>query len=115
MPTMKLTRRTVAAIPPVAKPTVFYDTDLKGFGLKVFPSGALSWIVEYRPGAGGRGISKRRMVLGSAKTVTPEEARDRASGILAEVRLGGDPAAARTESRAAETVLELFEAFMNSH
>ena len=55
------------------------------------------------------------MVLGSAKTVTPEEARDRASGILAEVRLGGDPATARTESRAAETVLELFEAFMDSH
>jgi integrase len=115
MPNLKLTRRTLTALPKVDKTTVFYDTDLKGFGLKAFPSGALSWIVEYRPGAGGRGISKRRMVLGSAKTIPPEEARGRASGILAEVRLGGDPAANRTEARAAESVRDLLTSFMDNH
>jgi hypothetical protein len=62
MPILKLGLRAVKALPVVTKPTVFYDSDLTGFGLKVFPSGALSWLVEYRPGAGGRGVSKRRMV-----------------------------------------------------
>jgi hypothetical protein len=62
MPNLKLGRRTLAGLPPVVKTTVFYDTELTGFGLKVYPSGAQSWIVEYRPGAGGRGVSKRRMV-----------------------------------------------------
>jgi hypothetical protein len=99
----------------VDKPTVFYDTDLTGFGLKAFPSGALSWIVEYRPGAGGRGVAKRRMVLGPSKNVTPEEARSRAAGILAEVRLGGDPAAKRSEARAADNVRDLLASFMDNH
>jgi integrase len=99
----------------VVKPTVFYDTDLTGFGLKAFPSGAMSWIVEYRPGAGGRGVSKRRMVLGSLKNLTPEEARNRATGILAEVRLGGDPAANRAEARAADNVRDLLTSFMDNH
>src|ERR1700753_457187 len=111
MPNLKLSRRTLAALTKVDKPTVFYDVDLKGFVLKAFPSGAMSWLVEYRPGAGGRAGSKRRMVLGSAKIIAPEEARSRASAILAEVRLGGDPAAKRTEARAAENVRDLLAAF----
>jgi len=115
MPTIKLGLRTIRALPIVAKPTVFYDADLTGFGLKILPSGARSWIVEYRPGAGGRGVPKRRMVIGSPKTVTPEQARNRAAGILAEVRLGGDPAAARAEVRAAESVRDLMAAFMANH
>ena len=115
MPNLKLGRRTLATLLKVEKPTVFYDTDLTGFGLKAFPSGALSWIVEYRPGAGGRGIAKRRMVLGSAKNITPDEARNRAAGILAEVRLGGDPAANRSEERAADNVRDLLTSFMDNH
>jgi hypothetical protein len=38
MPNLKLGRRTVASLPPVVKPTVFYNSELTGFGLKVFPS-----------------------------------------------------------------------------
>lgn len=112
---MKLGLRTLKALPAVTKPTVYYDSDLTGFGLKLFPSGARSWLVEYRPGAGGRGVPKRRMVLGTVKTLTPDEARNRATGILAEVRLGADPAASRAEARAAESVRELTAAFMDNH
>lgn len=115
MANLKLGRRALANLPKVQKPTVFYDTELTGFGLKAFPSGALSWIVEYRPGAGGRGVSKRRMVLGNPKNVTPDEARTKAEGILAQVRLGGDPAATRSEARAAEDVRDLLTSFMDNH
>ena len=50
----------MTAIEPVQKPTIFYDTELKGFGLKVHPSGVLSWIIEYRPNW------KETIVLGNA-------------------------------------------------
>jgi integrase len=55
------------------------------------------------------------MVLGSAKTIPPEEARGRASGFLAEVRLGGDPAASRSEARAADSLRDLLTSFMDNH
>jgi hypothetical protein len=47
--------------------------------------------------------------------LTPEEARNLASGILARIRLGGDPAAERTNARKAENVSELLKAFMDDH
>jgi len=113
MPILKLGLRAVKALPDVTKPTVFYDEDLTGFGLKVFPSGARSWIVEYRPGTGGRGVSKRRMVIGTPKNLTPDEARNRAASILAEVRLGGDPAAEKSALRKAETVRDILDAYLD--
>jgi integrase len=113
MPNLKLGRRTLAGLPTVVKTTTFYDTDLTGFGLKAYPSGARSWIVEYRPGAGGRGVSKRRMVLGTPKTLTPDEARNLAAGILARVRLGGDPAGEKTASRQADTVRDILDAYLD--
>ena len=110
--TIKIARRTIAALPAVIKPTVFYDADLKGFGLTVRPSGSRSWIVEFRPGSGGRGVSKRRMVLGSPDELTPEAARAQARQILAVARLGGDPAADRTGERRGLTLNVLAARYM---
>ena len=50
------------------KPVTYYDDALKGFGLLVRPSGSRSWVLEYRPGAGGRGTAKKRVVLGNPDT-----------------------------------------------
>src|SRR6202048_2950979 len=110
---IKIGRRALSALPAVTRPTIFYDTDLTGFGLKASPTGALSYVVEYRPGAGGRGISKRRMVLGTPKNLTPDEARNLAAGVLAQVRLGGDPAGDKTASRQAETVRDILDAYLD--
>ena len=115
MPHIKISRRSTIAIPPVEKPTVFYDTELTGFGLKVQPSGASSWIIEYRPGAGGRSVTARRLVLGKFNTLTPDEARKLAASLLAKVKLGADPAAERSQARKAENVGELLDLFMDNH
>src|SRR5436305_201544 len=82
MPTIKLAKKALNALPTFKKPIIFYDTDLKGFGLKVMPSGVKSWIVEFRPGSGGRGVTKRRIVIGSTTTLTPEQARKLATETL---------------------------------
>ncbi|YBV97094.1 tyrosine-type recombinase/integrase [Phyllobacteriaceae bacterium JZ32] len=115
MPTIKISRRSVAAIGAVEKPTVFYDESLKGFGLRVMPSGVRSWVIEYRPGAGGRGVAKKRVKIGDAAVMSPEDAREKASRTLARVTLGSDPAAERAEERGALSVAELAQLFLEKH
>lgn len=116
MPTIKLTRRSIAAIRPDEKPVTYFDTDLHGFGLRVMPTGVRSWVVEYRPGAGGRRVAKRRVVLGRADDATPpEKAREAAATLLAKVRSGADPAAERSDERKAETVAEVMTAYLSRH
>lgn len=112
MPTVRISKRMVDALCPSDKPSIVYDGELKGFGCRVMPSGVKSYVVEYRPGAGGRGVAKKRMTLGSTKTLTPDEARDIARNTLARVRLGEDPAAARQSSRDMPTVAQFGETFL---
>ena len=82
MATASLTKRTVdAALPKSGRYTIF-DKSLTGFGLRVFPSGEKSWVIEYRPGPRGRKTAKRRYTIGSAATIPPDEAREQAENSL---------------------------------
>jgi integrase len=108
---MRLTKRVVDSLAPRQNQYVEYDSDLKGFGVAVYPSGIKSWVCEYRPNGGGRGVAKKRVTLGKITQLTPEQARRTAADTLAAVRLGGDPAADRAERRKALTVGELLDLF----
>jgi len=74
---IKITKRSVDSAQPGASRYELWDADLKGFGLRVEPSGAKSFVVRYRPGSGGRTAPKRFVGLGRYGVVTPEEARRR--------------------------------------
>lgn len=115
MPTIKLTRRALAAVRPEEKPVTYWDADIAGFGLTVRPSDARSWVVRYRAGTGGRSGTLRQVVIGNPETMTPEQARSAARDILANVRLGADPAAERAEARQAETFAEVAERWFAEH
>lgn len=112
MATVRLTKRTIEAIRPEAKRAFWYDTELKGFGLKIEKSGSMTWLVEYRPGAGGRGSVKRRVTIGKVGTLTPEQARDIAKNILAKVHAGEDPALLKIEAKATKSVSELCDQYL---
>ena len=112
MPVAKLTKRAVDAIGPDDCPVILYDADLKGFGLRATRRGAKSWFVEYRPGARGRSVAKRRMVLGSVGTLTPDVARTAAREILAAAALGDDPAASRSRARKIPSFREFAERYL---
>ncbi len=112
MPIAKLTKRTVDAIKPEAKIVFWFDADVKGFGLKVMPSGVMTWIVEYRPGAGGRKAPKRRLTLGKHGELTPDAARNKAKEKLALVTAGQDPAADKASTKAARTMSELCDDYL---
>jgi Arm DNA-binding domain len=85
----KITKRTVDALKPRAKPFIAFDDDVKGFGVRVFPSGVKSYVLEYRSGGGGRGVAVRRLTLGKHGAMTPEQARKAAQEALARIRLRG--------------------------
>jgi Arm DNA-binding domain len=96
--TIKLTKRTVDALEPREKPYVTFDSDLTGFGVRTMPTGTKSFCVEYRPGAGGRGVYVKRVSLGRYGPVTVDLARRLAADTLAKVKLGSDPAQERAPS-----------------
>jgi hypothetical protein len=47
----KLTKRTVEAARSSARDVLVWDSQLRGFGLRVFPSGRRAFVVKYRAGA----------------------------------------------------------------
>ena len=112
MPVVKLTKLFADGVAPTANRVIYYDRDLTGFCLKVLPSGSKRWCVEYRPGAGGRGVAKSRIVLGSTNAVTADQARTSARKMLASVALGDDPGAARKGARQMPTFREFANRYL---
>lgn len=108
---MKLTIRSIKTIKIDPDHDVFeWDDDLAGFGVRVKSSGVASFILQYR---NVHGIS-RRLTLGKAGVLTPEEARTEAKLKLAEVAKGIDPAGDRKSAREAMTVKELCALYMEN-
>ena len=109
----RLTKRTVDAATPQSERYVVWDSELKGFGLRVEPSGAKTFLVRYRPKGAGRTGAKRFMKLGRYGTVTPDEARFRAKAILGAVAAGGDPAGEQIKACKAITMAVLAERYLD--
>jgi integrase len=90
--------------------TIYWDESLPGFGLRVRRSGHKAYVVQYRK-------SRRtpRITIGPTTRLKADEARRRARELLAEVSLGGDPAAERDGERAQPTMAELAERYIQVH
>lgn len=110
---VRLTKRSVDAAEPGSARFILWDADLKGFGLRVEPkpSGTKTFIVRYRVGGGRRG-TLRQFKIGRYGKLTPDEARDEAVNILAQVELGQDPQAQRVSARETLTVAELCDLYL---
>jgi integrase len=106
----KLTKRFVDALKPVSRDTLFRDDELKGFALRVKPSGARTYVVQYRNSAG----RTRKLKLGKVGELTPDEARQRAGKALGKVADGADPSATRKAARGAMTVAELCSEYLTA-
>ena len=105
----KITKRAVDAVRPVKGQDVFiWDGELRGFGVRVKPSGLKTFLIQYR-NAEGR---TRRLVLGQYGALTPEGARDLARDKLAAVARGEDPSAERHAVRAGMSVGEVCDWYL---
>jgi integrase len=94
---MKLTKNTVATLtlPRRKSELLVFDSDLPGFGVRLREGGSKTWIFQYK-----LGNKHRRITLGRVAALEPAAAREQASRLHAQVRLGQDPAGTRAESRA---------------
>lgn len=114
MPVIRINQKNVKDIVIPQKNTFYFDDKLVGFGLKITPKGAKSWFVEYRPGAGGRSVTKKRMRIGGVE-LSPDQARAAAEKLLSSVSLGSDPAADRAGERGALSIADVADRFMSEH
>ena len=81
-----ISRRTVESL-KADKDTVFWDSELLGFGVRVYPTGRKVYVVQTR--AGGR--DGKRVTVGRHGVITAEEARRRAALIVARIKAGEEP------------------------
>ena len=103
---MRIGKRAVDGLLPRAEAFVAWDDELRGFGVRVQPSGVKSYCFKYRLG-GGRAARQRWATIGRHGTLTPDQARSIARDLAFRVAQGGDPAGERLERRRAVTVAEL--------
>ena len=71
-----ISRRTVEAL-SVEKDTVFWDRELTGFGVRVYPSGAKYYVVQVRGPEGSK-----RLTVGRHGVITADQARKRAALLI---------------------------------
>jgi integrase len=105
----KLTKRVVEDAETRPVEYFIWCDELPGFGVRIYPSGKRSYLVQYR--AEGR---SRRAKIGLHGRLTAEEARREAMGLLGHVAKGGDPAEERATRRATMTVRELCDRYMRA-
>ena len=110
--TKTISRRTVEAL-KVDRDTMFWDSELAGFGVRVYASGTKVYIVQTRE----PGKPSQRVTVGHHGEITAEEARRRAVHVLLRIRAGEDPAPEPLAARlaAGPTVGELAMAYMKDH
>ena len=110
----RITKRAVDALQSGGSEFTLWDGTVSGFGVRVRPTGAKSYVVVYRAGT-GRGAPVRRYTIAAVGKITPECARARAKVILGTVAHGHDPANQKTAERGTPTVAELADRFMTDH
>lgn len=109
---MRLTKTSIESLTlPVGKNELYvWDDILKGFGVKLNAGGSRNYLIQYR----GRDGRTRRVVVGKVGTLTLDEARKRARGLLSGVQVGIDPHAEKIAAkvRAAVTLSSVAEAYL---
>lgn len=90
--------------------TLFWDDELSGFGVRVYPSGSKVFVLKFRARSG----RQRWLKLGAFGPLTAEHAREKAKLELAKVIGGEDPANQRDQLRTALTMNKLCDLYLEA-
>ena len=96
----------------VEKDTVFWDRELTGFGVRVYPTGGKVYVAQARGPDG-----PKRVTVGRHGVLGAEQARQRAALIIARVKAGEVPVPEplAVKQTGGPTVSELAERFLEEH
>jgi integrase len=90
---------------------ITYDTQVKGFGCRVYASGARTFILNYRT----RGGRERWITIGSFPDWNTAAARKEAAELKKSIDRGGDPLGELKAHRSAPTVNDLCDRFTGEY
>ena len=107
-PYLTLSKRIIDRLPVDDKDAVFWDRDLPGFGIRVYPSGAKVYVVQSR--AFGR---SRRVTVGRHGEISADQARREATRIIGHIKAGESPVA--VEPSPDPTVRDLAERYQREY
>ena len=105
---LSLSKRIIDRLSVDDKDTVFWDRDLPGFGIRVYPSGAKVYVVQTR--VFGR---SKRVTVGRHGQISPDQARKEAARIIARIKAG--EAEPLEEPAPAPTVADLAERYQREY
>ena len=106
----RLTKTQLDTAAPGPADYTLWDADVPGLGLRVRASGSKAWVFRYSA-AGGRW---RQASLGGYPSLLLKAAQERARTLAAGVRSGDDPLEAKQARRAAVTVSDLLDRYLES-
>src|ERR1700722_12710463 len=107
----KITQRTIKnlAVPEDGN-AIVWDSELKGFGLRVTANRAISYFLNYR--AHGR---QRRYKIGNHPEWSAEAARAEAAEIKPKIKKGYDPLEEEQKARGEPTLRDLATEYLERH
>ena len=114
MASLRISKRTVEGLSVEDRDAIFWDRELLGFGVRVYPSGAKVYVVQSR----SRGRSTR-VTVGRHGVLSAARARQRAAFLIARIKAGEEPLPGRSgsdrEVEPAVTVADLAQRYFEQH
>eukprot|EP01038_Epipyxis_sp_PR26KG_P020375 gene20375-28847_t len=104
---MKITKSSTEQLPVTGKDEFYWDDALRGFGVKVTKGGKKNFVLQTRL----NGETKRFTIGVFAEPWTPDQARQQALQMLAEVARGIDPTAVKKVRQNQPTIAELAKTY----
>ena len=107
-PSGKISKRMVDSLSAHGSPGVYWDRDLPGFGVRLYPTGRTTYVVQSRGPTGSR-----RVTVGQHGAISAEQARKAAAAIIDRIKAGEDPMPEVAEPE--PTVADLAERYLQTH
>jgi len=108
---IRITAQAVSKLKPRATKFIEYDVELRGFGVRVEPSGHKSYVLTYRT----RTATQRRITIGRHPEWSVAAARTEAEELRVRIGRGEDPLADRENTREAPTMADLAADYVKRH
>ena len=105
-----ISKRTIGKLPVGDKEAVYWDRDLPGFGVRVYPNGTKVYVVQTRVDG-----KSKRITVDRHGVISPDQARRKAAQMIARIKAGEDPKPEAVKKPTGPTVAELAERYLIEH